>query len=197
MALAYPHDPHIWDELVEHQYCFGAELLVAPVYSAPSQQRYLYLPPGGWLDFWTGQAYAGGQTVRVPADLDQIPVFARAGAVIPLLDPSPETLLPADDPAVRQAGPDLRLQIYPGADGVFEMYDGSRFEWQAAQNRLRVSGMPAERWLAVRCLASDRPPARVETAGGRPVTVVPGSLGGDARFVRFQASPAEVYFVQY
>jgi len=197
MALAFPDDPKVWDEMMEHQYCFGSELLVAPVYSGPSAQRSLYLPEGKWLDFWTGAAYAGGQAIRVRAELDQIPVFARAGAVIPFLDPSPETLVPCDDPGVRQAGSDLRLQIYPGADGALEMYDGSRFEWQEAQASLRVSRLPESRWIAVRCMAAGLHPQGVETAAGTPVPVVPGSLGGDAYFSRFQAKGSEAYSVQF
>jgi alpha-D-xyloside xylohydrolase len=197
MAFAFPDDPHIWDEMVEHQYGFGSELLVAPVYSGPGNQRRVYLPFGEWLDFWTGHAYNGGQAIRVQAELDQIPVFARAGAVIPLLDPSPETLLPADDPEVRQAGQDLRLQVYPGADRTFEMYDGSRYEWQQAQRCLRVSRVPAPRWLAVRCMSDERSPVRVATATGQPVEIISNSLGGDPRFVRFQVTPAEEYWVQF
>jgi alpha-D-xyloside xylohydrolase len=197
MALAYPHDPNIWDDAMEYQYCFGSELLVAPVYSGPGNQRRLYLPFGEWRDFWTGQAFAGGQTIRVRAELDEIPVFARAGAVIPFLDPSPETLLSADDPGVRQAGQDLRLQIYPGADGAFEMYDGGRFEWQQAPYRLRVSGAPSPRWIAVRCMADGRPPVRIEASDGKPVEWVPNSLGGDPQFVRFYADPAQAYSVEF
>ena len=197
MALAYPDDPRIWDDMAEYQYCLGSELLVAPVYWSPDRQRLLYLPPGAWLDFWTGERYAGGQVIRVRAELDQIPVFARAGAVIPLLDPSPETLLPAEDPGIRQAGQDLRLQIYPGADGVFEIYDGSRLEWQEAPRRLRVSGMPSPRWLAVRCMAGGARPVRIETSGGKRVALIPNSLGEDPGFVRFQAGGAEDYLIQF
>ena len=197
MALAHPGDPRIWDEMMEFQYCFGSELLVAPVYSSPIDQRHLYLPPGTWLDFWTGKTYSGRRDIRVRVELDQIPVFARAGAVIPFLDPSPETLLPVADSNVRQAGQDLRLQIYPGADGSFVMYDGSRFEWQQTQRRLLVSGMPSPRWIAVRSMADGAPPVRIEASGGRPIESVLGSLGGDPQFVRFSAASAESFSLQF
>jgi hypothetical protein len=98
---------------------------------------------------------------------------------------------------VRQAGQDLRLQIYPGADGAFEMYDGSRLEWQQAARCLRVSGVPSPRWLAVRCMASGAPPERIETAGGKRVELVPNSLGGDPGFVRFQADRGEDYLIHF
>ena len=85
----------------------------------------------------------------------------------------------------------------PGADGAFEMYDGSRFEWQQAQRRLRVSGMPSPRWIAVRCMAEGLQPVRVETSTEQRVELVPHSLGGQPEFMRFYADPAEWYSLQY
>src|SRR5512138_269555 len=109
---------------------FGDRLLVAPVDYARDRFRHVYLPPGAWRDFWTGEAYEGGTVHRVPAPPDMLPLFARGGAIIPFLDPSPDTLLPAAEPGIRQAGPDLRLAIYPGADGELVLYDGTRLAWR-------------------------------------------------------------------
>jgi len=78
-----------------HQYCFGAELLVAPVYYGFSRTRLVYLPVGEWRGFWSGELLRVGRVVRRRAGVESIPVFARAGAIIPRLDPSPDTLLPA------------------------------------------------------------------------------------------------------
>ena len=95
MPLEFPGDPQSWGELAEHQYCFGAELLLAPLYYGFSRIRVVYLPQGSWCDVWSGERFEGGRAIRCRAGPEEIPVFARAGAIIPWLDPSPDTLLPA------------------------------------------------------------------------------------------------------
>ena len=59
MPLEYPDEPDAWGDLAGHQYCFGAELLVAPVYYGFSRTRLVFLPQGLWRDFWTGELSAG------------------------------------------------------------------------------------------------------------------------------------------
>ena len=128
LALEYPDDAGIWgagQDMAEHEYCFGDALLVAPVYWSGDRVRHLYLPAGEWRDFWSGAPLAGGRVHTLPAPLDVLPLVARAGALIPLLDPSPDTLLPTDDPILRVAGDDLRLLIFSGQDGQFQLYDGT------------------------------------------------------------------------
>jgi len=69
----------------DDQYMFGPDLLVAPVYKKGLKSRKVYLPEGGWYDFWTGKLINGGKTINVKAPLDIIPLFVRSGAVIPML----------------------------------------------------------------------------------------------------------------
>ena len=88
LPLEFPDDPGVWDDVAEREYCFGEQLLVAPVYYGLDRFRYLYLPAGGWRDFWTGEWRQGGRVHQVPVDLETLPVHARAGAIIPWLDPS-------------------------------------------------------------------------------------------------------------
>jgi alpha-D-xyloside xylohydrolase len=79
----FPADPHSWD--VGDQYMFGRDLLVAPVMEAGLQSRPVYLPAGAkWTNTWTGETFAGGQTVEVPAPLETIPLFLRDGAKLPI-----------------------------------------------------------------------------------------------------------------
>ena len=68
-----------------YAYCFGRDLLVYPVTEPDTTQVSIYLPEGEWRDLWTGTAYHGEQTTMVDVPLDRIPVFARAGARIPVL----------------------------------------------------------------------------------------------------------------
>ena len=170
MPLEFPDDPGVWGDLAEHQYCFGAELLVAPVYYGFSRTRPVYLPAGGWRDFWTGEPVQGGRVVRRQADVEEIPVFARAGAIIPWLDPSPDTLLPAIMDGVQSAGDDLRTDLYPGADGSFRLADGTEFAWDEATQVLTISASPVRRQISARRVGVEGEAARV-VVDGEDVTV--------------------------
>ena len=76
------------------EYLLGPDLLVAPV-TDENTRRPVYLPEGKWVSFWTGAPAAGGQTLLVETPMETIPVFARAGAVLPELPPDVMTLVPA------------------------------------------------------------------------------------------------------
>ena len=68
---------------MEDEYCFGDDLLVAPIFEAGATERRVYLPAGtDWIDAESGNCYEGGQTVTVPAPIDVIPVFVRKGAAV-------------------------------------------------------------------------------------------------------------------
>ena len=79
----FPSDPRCFEQ--DFEWMLGPNLLVAPVLEPGARERSLYLPAGSdWVDFWRGDRYAGGQTVTVPAPLDQIPLFVPAGAMLPM-----------------------------------------------------------------------------------------------------------------
>ena len=79
LALHYEQDQATWS--IHDQYLYGPELLVAPVHKAGVSTWRAYLPEGEtWVHLWSGQAYVGGQTVRVDAPLEQMPVFYRQGS---------------------------------------------------------------------------------------------------------------------
>lgn len=82
LSFMYPDDLSTYG--LDDQYLCGDSLLVAPILEAGAESREVYLPAGGWYDFWSGQLYAGQQTIRVEAPLEVLPLFVRAGAVIPL-----------------------------------------------------------------------------------------------------------------
>jgi alpha-D-xyloside xylohydrolase len=82
----------------------------------PKRARAVYLPAGcDWIDFWSGRRYAGGQTIEASAPLEIVPLFVRAGAILPL------------GPKVQYSDEQLdgawELRIYPGADGAFDVYE--------------------------------------------------------------------------
>ena len=68
---------------MEDAYCFGDDVLVAPIFEAGATERKVYLPAGtAWIDAESGECYDGGQSVTVPAPIDVIPVFVRKGAAV-------------------------------------------------------------------------------------------------------------------
>ena len=130
-----------------NQYLWGRDLLVAPVVERGTTVRRVYLPAGKWYDWWTDEALDGGRWVERPVDLATIPVYARAGAIVPLDPVRQYTGQAVDGPTV--------LRVYPGADGTFTLYDddgrglgyadGSdekitwiRVRWDDAARRLRI-----------------------------------------------------------
>jgi alpha-D-xyloside xylohydrolase len=77
----FPSDPAA--ALVEDQYLFGPDILVAPVLAEGARTRPVYLPAGArWTDAWTGETYDGGRMLRADAPLERIPVYIRDGAAI-------------------------------------------------------------------------------------------------------------------
>ena len=103
---------------VHDQYMLGDALLVKPVthpLDAGGDATGVQLPPGGWYDLFTGEYYPGGGHVTVPTPLERFPVFARAGAILPMAEGAQ---CAADLPI-----PAREIQVYGGADGAFELYD--------------------------------------------------------------------------
>jgi alpha-glucosidase/alpha-D-xyloside xylohydrolase len=97
------------------EYLWGRDLLVAPVVTKGATAREVYLPAGEWFDWWTGEKLQGGRTVRRPVDLATLPLYARAGAIVPV-DPVRQYVgQPVDGPTT--------LHIYRGSDGRFTLYD--------------------------------------------------------------------------
>lgn len=184
MALEFPEDPGIWQELSETQYCFGSELLVAPIFYGFSRVRMVYLPEGLWCDYWTGKLFKGGQTLAVPAEIEQIPVFAKAGAIIPYLDPSPDTLIPTSFSNIRSAGNDLRLDIYPGENGIFKLDDGTLFEWDQTNHVLTVKNSPIKRQISIRIMSDTKRDIVFAENDQIKIKVRPKNLNGDPTYAR-------------
>src|SRR5579863_4252220 len=97
------------------QFMFGPAFLVSPVTEPAATTRQLYLPDAKWYDFWSGAPVAGGRMIEAPAPIDRLPLYVRAGSILPLgPDMEWSTEKPVDP---------IELRIYPGADGDFALYE--------------------------------------------------------------------------
>ena len=85
LVLNYPDDPNTYN--LDDQFMIGDDLLVAPILKPDVVRRLVYLPRGNWYDYWTSKQYKGNQTISVDAPLDTVPMFVRAGAIIPTVAP--------------------------------------------------------------------------------------------------------------
>jgi alpha-glucosidase/alpha-D-xyloside xylohydrolase len=135
------------------EYLWGRDILVAPVTEKGATSRKLYLPRGEWYDFWTEEKVEGGREMVRPVDLSTTPLYVRAGAIVPLGPIKQYTSENVAEP--------LTLQIYPGADGSFLLYedDGRSFDyrkgswmgikmiWNDRQRRLTLGLAPGSRML--------------------------------------------------
>lgn len=114
---------------IDDVYLLGEHLLVAPVLTEHSRRRLVYLPASSdWYDFWTQQLYQGGQWICVEAPLDHLPIFVRAGTVLPLQ--------PVEQYAGEKSFDVLVLRCYPG-DGETVLYEdeGEGYSYQAGNYR--------------------------------------------------------------
>jgi hypothetical protein len=117
-------------------------LLVAPIVQQGATERKLYLPAGRWYDYWTGAALEGGREITRTVDLATMPLYVRAGAILPHGPQENYTEEKPNDP--------LTVHVYPGADGRFTLIEddgvtfSSRpmrllFEWNDARRTLKIS----------------------------------------------------------
>jgi alpha-D-xyloside xylohydrolase len=129
----------------------------------PDKTRKVYLPgPTQWIDFWTGKTFTGGQTITAPAPIELMPLYVKAGSIIPM---GPYLQYATEKPA-----DPIELRIYPGADGSFELYEDEndnynyengkytliQFSWNDKQKTLTIgerrgefNGMLKERTINI------------------------------------------------
>ena len=156
MWIAYPHDPHVAN--MDDQYLWGDDLLVAPVYEPGQISRQLYLPEGGWYDFWTNELIAGGRYIARQVDLATLPLYVRAGAIIPF------------DPVRQYTGEKVAgnttLKIYSGADGSYTLYedDGTSQQYlNGAFNQTLITWNDASRTVTLRPAGQNAKPVGQRT----------------------------------
>ncbi|MDR3689383.1 MAG: glycoside hydrolase family 31 protein [Fimbriimonas sp.] len=115
LIMDFPNDPQV--RKIDDQYMFGPSILVNPVTSYRTRSRMVYLPdtPGGWYDLWDAKWHEGGKSELAPAPYDAIPLYVKAGSIVPI---GPEVQFTGQDPE----GP-VTLYVCTGANAKFTIYD--------------------------------------------------------------------------
>jgi len=148
-------------------YMFGAAFMVCPVYRYKERNREVYFPAGGWYDFETEKYYEGGQTAVVAAPYERMPLFVRAGSIVPTGSDIQSTAEPQTD---------LTITVYAGRSGEFTLYedDGVSYDYERGNfSTIKMSyddstktltigkregsfdGMPQKRKFTVKWVAAD------------------------------------------
>ena len=111
---------------IKDQFMFGPALLVNPVTTMGATSRSVYLPAGTWYDFWTGSTMTGGGMSTASAPLSQIPIYVRAGSIVPMG--------PMIQYATQSADP-MEIRVYKGQSGTFTLYEdeGDTYDYESGQ----------------------------------------------------------------
>ena len=178
--LHYPNDRRAASR--GDEYLWGRDILVAPVVEPSAVARRLYLPEGSWYDFWTEEQVPGGREITRPVGLETMPLYVRAGSIVPLGPVKQYTAEPLDDP--------LTLVVYPGAEGRGSVYedDGHSFGYQRGEwMRIQTEWHDERRRLSLRLAAGSHmlPPTPRRIA----IRVVPEAR---TREIVFAGSPMEI-----
>ena len=114
MPIAFGEDKQCYD--IKDQYMFGDAFLVAPIIQDHTNQRDVYLPANHkWVDFWTGEIHEGGQTVTKKGNADIMPLYIKAGSIMPW---GPDVQY-----STEKKWDNLEVRVYPGANGSFVLYE--------------------------------------------------------------------------
>ena len=169
---------------IGYQFMFGPAIMVNPVYTYKTRSREVYFPKNNvWYDFYTGEvASVGGETKTVPAPYEHIPLYVRAGSIIPFG--------PAIEYTQQQKAENIRLYVYEGADGQFNLYEdeGTNYGYEAGryanipitfddasktltigERKGEFSGMLKERTFTVVVCGKDKAQAYDPEAAGKEV----------------------------
>jgi len=129
LAMDFPTDPGVYE--IADQYMFGPSLMVCPVHSYKARERDVYFPAGnGWYDFYSGKFISGGQKMTVAAPYERMPLYVKAGSIVPAGPEIEYTSQKAADPVV--------LNVYTGADASFTIYEdqGTTYDYEKGEYAL-------------------------------------------------------------
>ncbi len=129
LFMDFGDDPKVAN--IGDEYMFGPALLVAPVTEQGITSREVYLPAGtDWYNYWTNEKIHGGQTIPVSAPIDTIPLFVKAGSILPLGAPVEST---------NEIQKIAKIRVYPGAEASFDLYNDDGTSYAYERGRFEVT----------------------------------------------------------
>src|ERR1035437_8789784 len=191
LMMDFPKDKNVF--AIADEYMFGPAFLVCPITTPQATTRAVYLPSGtSWVDFWTGETLTGGKTIMANAPIDILPLYVRAGSIVPFG--------PGIQYATEKPLDPIELRVYRGADGEFTLYEDEGdnynyekgasatipFAWDESKQTLTIGkrsgnfhGMLKERTIRVVFVspghgigpAAENSPSTVVQYTGKPVVV--------------------------
>jgi alpha-D-xyloside xylohydrolase len=162
------------------EYLLGDTLLIAPVIAQATTTRSVYLPDGGWYDYWTHAHVTGGQTVTwTGADSTQAPIYVRDGAIVPRLPDGVQSLVDASyTSGVATPDGSLSVLVYPAANSSYTLYDGTEINCQATTSTTTIGVMSPTRALGFDVFSTAHP-ISVTRDGVKLTEVAPDALADD------------------
>jgi len=113
LVLEHQHDYNTYN--VDDQYYFGDQMIVCPVLTKEAQTRTVYLPEGTWFDYWDGTQYEGKKYYNIVSPLEKLPIFVKAGAIIPMQDE-----VKYDN---KKAFGNITFEIFPGESSTYSLFE--------------------------------------------------------------------------
>ena len=186
LVMDYSDDEKTYD--IDDQFMFGPAFMACPVYEYKARDREVYFPAGIWYDFYNGKRIQGGTTMDVDAPYEHMPLFVRAGSIVPTGKVIQST---------KEEQKDLIVSVYAGADGSFTLYEDNGvtydyekgnyatipFVYDDARRTLTIGaregdypGMIRERQITVRLITPENPAGKDVTISyqGKPLVVETG-----------------------
>ncbi|MBJ2175947.1 DUF5110 domain-containing protein [Aureibaculum sp. A20] len=125
LAYHYPNDKKTWD--IKDQLFFGESFMVGFVTEYQSREMEMYFPEGEWYNYWTNEKIDGGKEITIKADLNETPMFVKAGSIIPMGPKVQYATEKTDEP--------VKITIYPGKDAMFTLYmdDNESYDYEKGE----------------------------------------------------------------
>jgi alpha-D-xyloside xylohydrolase len=125
MAYYYPNDKNTWG--IKDQLFFGESIMVSFVTEYKQRSKKVYLPKGDWFNFWTDEKVAGNRKIEVNTPLDEVPMFVKAGSILPLGPKVQYTTQPTNELTC--------LKVYPGKDAEYVLYldDNESYDYEKGE----------------------------------------------------------------
>ena len=120
LVYDFQNDKNVWN--IKDQFMFGDAMMICPVVTYQARSREVYLPEGLWYNYYTNEKFEGGKTYNVAATLEQIPIFVKAGSIIPQ---GPEIQY-----ATQKINEPIEIVVYEGEDGTFSLYQDDEISYE-------------------------------------------------------------------